>query len=209
MAGCLYRSHSPTDKRRAKSAPSCLLGRTLWSFLCLPWSCGRAGCPLLQPVGKVKSLRPSRRQQLLKGHFVPPDMANPVRLFIKLLLARLPIKYSCENEAFFFSSRSLWCSLVFLVRGTEELYFLKVQVQAANLANTQRGFGGHLMFLRVLAIEGHIPAGSFWFLTCFGFYVAVGKNKRPFPSLGCKTKELSRKKIINLVEFHELLGLKE
>lgn len=105
--------------------------------------------------------------------------------------------------------------LVFLLRGTEEFYFVKVQAQAANLADIQRGFGGHLMFQRVLAIEGHIPPGSSCFLASFGFYIAVGRNKRPFPSLGCKMRELNRKKIINLVleilavEFHELLSLKE
>lgn len=108
LAGCLYRNHGPADKRWPKSAPSCLLGRTWWSFFCLPWSYGRAGCPLLQPVSEVKGLRPARRQQLPKGHSVPPDTARLVRLFMKLLLAKLPIKYSCENVASLFSSPSLW-----------------------------------------------------------------------------------------------------
>lgn len=105
--------------------------------------------------------------------------------------------------------------LVFLLHGTEGFYFVKVQAQAANLADIQRGFGERLKFLSVLAIEGHISPVFFWFLVSLGFYIAVGRNKRPFPFLGSKMKELNRKKTINLVleilvvEFHELLGLKE
>jgi len=104
--------------------------------------------------------------------------------------------------------------LVFLLHGTEEFYFIKVQAQAANLADIQRGFGEHLMLLRVLAIESHIPPGSFLFLVSHGFYIAVGRNNRPFPSLGSEMKELNRKKMVNLVleilmvECHKFLALR-
>lgn len=104
--------------------------------------------------------------------------------------------------------------LVFLRCGTEEFYFGKVQAQAANLAGTQRGFGEHLMFLSVLAVEVHFPPGFFWVLVSLRFYNVLGRNNRSFPSLGSKMKKLNRKKIINLVleilvlELHELLGIK-
>lgn len=59
--------------------------------------------------------------------------------------------------------------------GAEEFYFVKVQGRAANLANVQRGFGEHLMFLRVLAIKGHVcPVSS------MGFVLQKGGIKGPF-----------------------------
>lgn len=71
-----------------------------------------------------------------------------------------------------------------MLLGTEEFFFVKVEGQAANLVGVQRGFGEHhLMFLTVLATEGHICPGS-WFLISSEFYIAARRNKRSFPSYG-------------------------
>lgn len=49
---------------------------------------------------------------------------------------------------------------MFFLHGTEGFYF--VQIQAANLADVERDFGGHLMFLRVTFLQA--PSGFCSFL---------------------------------------------
>lgn len=90
------------------------------------------------------------KQQLLEGHSVPPDTARAVGLWIKLSLAKLSSKHSYRNVALFLPAP--FGHLMFLLHGTEGFYF--VQVQAANLADIERGFGGHLVFLRVTFFQG-------------------------------------------------------
>lgn len=118
-----------------------------------------------------------------------------MRLFIKLLLPNLLIEHSCENVAFFFPPPLPLASWHSSYMAERILFYLGSDAGCKSGYHT-KGFGGHLMFLRVLAIASHVPPGSFWFLASFGFYIAVARNKMPFPSLGCKTKELNRKKII-------------